>query len=408
MKEIRNESNIIFVKNYLNLIIVYGVLDFTLGIFSVFLGERTIFISVMLSLRLFLDILLILFNLKNLRFKSIEIFLISILFLNLILGLFYFPLGRRHFTDFVNPLMFILKIISFRIYFLTMYNYRNFNNYISKFSKIMFWAGIIGVIELYILISIMPAYLGATPIIYPYLIKGLLEMDFSTILFSIIAVFFAGKRAMLIGVIVVIFVYYGLIRKKLKSIILFFILFFSLLSSLYISYKEKIEENPAVSKYKYTIDELSSDNFAYNNLDLINIVSGGRISEIEGAFKYFDTPFDFAFGQGAGFTYRWYQVDGLDFEDYHSNVHFTPAGIVSKYGFFFFLFLFIYIFDTLRKTRISVKRYDFLSIFFYLYVIGALIDSFFAYTLFIEILLPIALGYLQAKNIKQDNFEFFD
>ena len=394
-----------FVEKYLILIIIYGVIDFVIGGFAVFFDIRTPFILTMLSIRLLLDFLLIVFNFTKIKLSKLEILLIGLLFITLFLGILNFPIGRRHFTDFINPLMFILKISIFR-QFLSFQSNIWIKTYIFKFARILFWVGMINVAALYIINYFMPIYLGATPIAYPFLIKAMLGSNIKYSSIAIIGVILAGKRAILLGVIVILVTYYVIIKKKIKSIFYFLIAIF-FLSSIYIIFQDNVEETQAINKYKNSFNAISSYDFEYDDLDLLNTISGGRISEIQGAFQDFDSPFEYAFGQGVGFVFRWYLSDNIIIQDNHSNVHFSPAGIISKYGLLFFISLYFYIFLAMIKSRLGWKKSNYLHIFMFLYVIGVLVDSLFAYTLFIDIFLPIALGYLTIYS-KKNNLDDYD
>jgi hypothetical protein len=154
----------------------------------------------------------------------------------------------------------------------------------------------------------------------------------------------------------------------------------------------KNSKNAALEKYIYSIQTISEADIDFRDeksINMIDLLSGGRISEIKSSTNSLST-LDILFGKGPGYTYHF---DGLTAEhenSEYSNVHFTPVNFLTKYGLFFTVIIFYYLLSTLFKTNgLDVYR-KLLTLMLLMY----LVEMLFAFNIFVEPLIPLCLGYL--------------
>jgi hypothetical protein len=130
-----------------------------------------------------------------------------------------------------------------------------------------------------------------------------------------------------------------------------------------------------------------------NELAVMEIFTANRSTEIVSVLAKMNGPIDFIFGRGIGFTYP-YESMAQDFSNpEYSNVHFTPLNLITKYGLIFYLVLAFYIAVILFRGNRKSKT----SLFLILMCISIIVDSFFAYVIFVIPFFPIALGFIQAN-----------
>ncbi len=125
------------------------------------------------------------------------------------------------------------------------------------------------------------------------------------------------------------------------------------------------------------------------------IITGGRIAEIEGSFKNIKW-YEYIIGRGSGFTYDLKSVS-YGYVKNHSNAHFTPVALISKYGAVFYITFMTYIILTIVRARKGWKKHNKYYLIVILMTIGTIVDSCFAYVFFVDNFLPIGLGFLQAN-----------
>lgn len=380
------------ILNYLNFLKFFILINLPISIIGTFLGIRDYTTYLILIPFTLLDLVFILSNLKKITIKKIEVFLILLLIISFAIGICNtLSISRRHLTDFTNPFFFILKIIVIRKFLSNDQTY--LNQFINQFSRQLFISGFISILIFYFLSRFKPMYAGITPTTHPFFIIGMIKNSVPILLSSFFVVLLSGKRALLLSSLIIFIIYQIVIKKKGKLIFKFalIVVFGSILFSFL---GLKMEGISALEKYKWTIETIqeNKENITLDS-EILNVITAGRLEEVNGATKTMNT-LDYFVGKGVGFTYT-YTSEALDFENNeYSNLHFTPLSIISKYGIIFFIILFIYITGILH----GFKKFGNLSIFFGLYVLASLIDMLFAYTIFVDPLIPLALGYLSNKN----------
>lgn len=364
-------------------------------LFSSALHIRSFFILSYLLSYILLDISAILLNLNSFKLKKVEVVLILILFITIPVGLINNPIiSRRLVTDFLVPFIFILKIALIRHFLSKKKIYQFFTEvFISRFIWWNFFSAVFTLILFYIIRTIYPMYLGLTPQIYPLLIYSILSSSNLFIAISLMIIFFSGKRSMLFGAIIIILT--GQLRN-LKNRLRFIQFFFLIVVTVYFMFHYfEINKTTAFNKYKWTYEKLSENMY---DPDVLDLVTGGRVGEFNSILKNME-PFDYVFGKGIGFTYK-LESFGYKNEENHSNAHFTPLSIISKYGLIFYIVIMGYVIKTLIKSRKGKNKKDPLNLFCFLFIIGINIDFLFAYGFFTNKFFPFAIGYINRKKLK--------
>jgi hypothetical protein len=383
--------------NYLKIARILLLLNLPFGVIGTFLDIRDLSTYMILLPMTFLDFIFLSSNYTKLKFNKIEILLIVLVLCSVIIGLLNtLSLTRRHISDLTNPLFLILKIVIFRSYIFESIPF--LKKFIPLLAKQLFYVGFGSILLFFVLSFYKSMYAGITPTVHPFFIDGMTKGNGLSQVASILIILLSGKRALLISSSIIFILYQILIKKKGKIILYIFVAFFSL--SFLISYLGlNVEGISAFEKYKWTY-ELYMDNKDDLNYDseILNTLTAGRLAEIQGATKVM-SPLDYIIGKGVGFTYTYFSQSLNEDMTEYANLHFSPLGIITKYGFIFYFVFMFYIFSSL--TKFSTNGY--LSILFGLYIIATLIDMLFAYTIFVDPIIPIALGFL--TNRKRFEYE---
>ena len=383
--------NLKIVKIYLKFLLLITAINIPISTFGTVLGfpfrDLTVYYTLILSI--VIDSLLILSYINKIKFNKLEILLIFLIFNSLLIGVInnHLNFGRQFLTDLLFPLFFILKISLFR-------NIFKRKDAISFIKKNLAFACrlllIFSFISLFVLFLFKDDinYIGNSIYTSPYLIISFLKSFNLKVLFTILINVFSGKRAILLASIIIVLFGYLFIKRKFPfsviltiSLSIFFIFTFIF---------DNADNSKILGKYITTYENLMK-----NDLDnkFLDIATAGRYGEIIGVLEQINS-INFFIGSGVGFTYNYVKISG-DLIEYHNNVHFTPLGLISKYGFIFFFLIYIY----MIKNLIKIKSYNLIYVFFSLYIIGLIIELFFAYHIFIDPFLAIAIGFLESyKN----------
>lgn len=389
----------LYLKRYINFLLFFAIINSPLSVLGTFLDIRNVTTYFILIAWLLGDAVFIIINIKHLRFKRVEIIILILLLMSVIVGLFnyYDQFDRRVVTDFTNPLFFMLKAILLRQGFKNSEKFEDYFN-VTFFKKIVtytFVSGIVTVIMYYVLNKIKPMYAGLTPMSHPAFILGLVKGNLVYLLGSLAVIILSGKRALLISSIVILVVYRFKVNGKIISNV-FLLSFAILLGVVIFNYGSNTESIAALDKYKWTYETIRDSEIKFSLEDesgILDLITAGRMGEVRGALIEMH-PFDFVFGKGVGFTYTYKSFSIEDNIENYSNLHFSPLGLITKYGVPFFLMLLVYFFYCLK----GFKNNGVFGVFFGLYLIGVCVDMLFAYVIFVDPLLPIALGYLSYKR----------
>lgn len=387
-----------FVNQYLKLLLFLSFINGPINLIGSALGEREITTYIILYSGLFIDLFLVGVNSKNLRLKPVEQFLIFLLIFSFFYGVVNNPDGgRRYITDSLIPMMLILKVIVFRNYAIGIVNQNKIIRFLKSYSMYLFVSAIITTVLFYILLPYYPMYVGLTPILYPFLTTNIVFFNWINLLIAVILILLSGKRAILVGTLIILFFHKIVFEKKIIKTSLIIAIIFSFFSWAITNNFDYFMQQEAFSKYNWTVELLLSDDFKLNNTDLLDLISGGRMAEIEGSLRGIKW-YEYIIGRGSGFTYDLLS-NTYGYVKNHSNAHFTPVALITKYGILFYITFMIYIISTLIKARKGLNRNNKYNLIVILITIGTLVDSCFAYVFFIDNFLPIGLGFLQVSII---------
>ena len=381
------------------LTLILAAINSPLAVLGTFFDLRDLSTYFILISWFLLDFFFIASYSKLLKPNKYELILFFLVFCSVFIGFINSnELSRNFITDFTNPIFFLSKIILIRR-FLT--GGSNFYTYFKQkfFKRIIKYAIISSVLTVtlfYFLSQFKPMYTGLTPMSHPIFISGLIKGSLLFQIGAIIIVFLSGKRALVLSSIFIYLIYNFIIKKKYKTLIYFF-MFFIFLGLTFKITNINLFNISAFQKYEWTINKIheSIEDIDLDN-PLIDLISGGRLNEIN-SVKAEMNPIDYVIGKGIGFTYP-LNADYYPYVKNTNNIHFTPLSIISKNGLLFYIVLITFFIVLLTK----IKRTDPLSVFFGLYLLGSMTDMLFAYTIFVDPILPISIGYLSSHfNIKK-------
>lgn len=348
-----------------------------------------------------LDIIFIISNINKLRFKRLELFIVLILAFHLTIGIFILPKYSKSYDeitaikDTVLPIMFIMKILIFR----KIFSRRNIKNY-KKVLLISCLAIVTIQIFIFIISPMSELSVGLNPPVNVLLGAYFAGGPLIFLAISILVLLLAGKRSIFLSLIVAGIVSGG---RNLKIFIIFSCLFllgfflvdFTDSSSINLIDKIAISYNAIME-----ISDFSEASEARNAA--LYIATAGRSEEFFAIFRFME-PINWLIGIGPGFSYS-FDHPSLGYID-RSNAHFTPLSISYKFGLIIGVFFLFYVSkDILWGLRNSQV---FLSTILLLF----LVQSFFSFNIFVEILYPIIISWLSfyraEKNTSKNSADNF-
>jgi hypothetical protein len=364
-----------FIKFYLIILPLIALLGIILSIFRIAFSIDYVQLYILFGTSL--DLIIIILGRKYLS-KKIILFVFYILMFSVLVGLIQGnEITRRYITDFTNPFFFFCKIYIFKAF----WEVNDFKKFIRYYTKI----GVIGSLILLPITYYIFSLAGASRMaIFPPM-----ELPFSYflqsnnvlfLLISFIIIILYGKRAQLVGAMVTLFIFklYLSRKKLLLNVTLITLSFFLFLLSL-----KYFSDNLAINRINYTIEQFQDSGTSG--------VANTRILEVEAILSEMNSVVDFFFGKGIGFTYYYEHTA----DSSRSNAHFSPLSFISQYGFIFTMFLYYYLIRTIfKKTKKRSSNYNIAAIT----CIFIFIESFFAYTLFVTPIFPLAFGYLKTRK----------
>ncbi|MDN3381579.1 hypothetical protein QL995_02645 [Pseudoalteromonas sp. APC 3358] len=371
-----------YVNFYLYMVPLMSCMGILLSAFRI--SDGISFILVYLLFSLVLDLILVMFYAKSFWNKDVAICLF-LLIPPLLVGLVNNEFSRRHLTDLLVPILFFIKVSFFSKYWLN----KDISEYIKIYSKITLLLSFFLLIIVYSLFSSS----GATRLsIFPPLELSASYYLFSNPILFVLSFFLIiayGKRAQLISAIIVFCVSYRFVNYKMKLVFIMIACFIIAGVTFFIS---NDPNNISVRRFVYSIGLLFNGDF-----ESINKLSAGRFDEVFAIFSEMEIS-DFLFGMGNGYTYELMLSSG-EMKDV-TNAHFTPVGLLSKYGIFYTLFVYYFFLKLLFTSKIK-GRADTDKVV-YLAVLFLFLESFFSYSLFVVSITPILIGSLLSfKDIKE-------
>jgi len=221
----------------------------------------------------------------------------------------------------------------------------------------------------------------------------------------------SNKRGPLISVLVMIcaaitsrFAFWGTGGSKIRknSIILAFSLALVLLliaPLLPILLSEEIN-HPFMQAFTKTTERLFSLFATEQDQISFNAASAGRIEEIDLALNSLRGA-DYFFGRGAGWTEITAYGKGIH------NIHFTPISLLTVFGFPFAIFVYAYaawlIVSMLKWILANGSHTEKVALF---YLIGSLVHTMTAYSLFVDLLNFFFLGVLARAHTRRKRHKY--
>jgi hypothetical protein len=376
---------------------------------QVFTGDFTVMPAMLLGAKLTLDGIFVFSNIGRIELKWAEVYFSSWIILASLLGLAHLLTGSDQFNfwrilkDTIPALFFFMKIAICRSYL---------EKWEFPIKKLVFWSLFLSLANIAIFYGLNGPdfmYVGLTPPINQVVAGSVFYSSTGLFIVSIIVIYFSGKRSYLIAVGIVIILLYimrlqnkQLISNKFINYLLTATIFAILLSLVYqgaIVDKLLISLNSLSIIYDAAIGvaQSSSHNENISELETYNalyVATAGRWAEVHEIIKSMSL-LDWIFGHGAGFTYQLELLDGTVLESY-ANSHFSPLSLSYKYGVIFAILFYIWI----AKKTFFCPDLDSRKLFWVLIIVLLLIQSCFAFNLFVEFLLPVALAAIQSNSRK--------
>lgn len=397
--------------NRLLIFISFGIFYHLIETFGVFFYSgtgSTDFNTFTLLAYLILSIVFVLINIDIIRLRFIEIALIAWLlpFLGFECALILFdekPNNGSTLLVHLLGLLFLLKIAVIRHF---NFNIKNLEIYFFRLAWVLFFlsASQLGFFFFYGLFYDEFRYFGlALPISFcaAYFVSK--TRGFSPI-FILVLAFLSGKRSHVLSLIIS-FPYFWFKNakrrswrfrewneRKITAMILSFcgLVFLFWVGGEHVSGKYA---NTLVALRELSITDLTAMKSLGGNFRL----DGGRFMEISSAFMNFG-PINWMFGSWTNTEYEYLNLNDGVTEMRHF-IHVTPASLIFKYGIFFTLGLYWYILSQLTRALVSVK---WLERFGALGLLILFVQSFFAFNVFVEPMLPLFIAIIIANPVRKN------
>lgn len=345
---------------------------------------------------LFLIVLFAL-NLKNIKLNLVEIILLFYPILHLLFGVIVNGISRHTVSDLYTAVFFAILII-----FMRNTSFIFSKNLQVKFANWMFWGLLVSILS-YKLAPLLGLRIYSVGIISIFSLYPLIVYFYNgnrlKLIITIILILLGGKRGVILsGLLALLFI--GVGQKNIKKPIRIFVVLSAVVfifSLFYMSISpERISKLPSeVQPMFYRM--MHTNPFSEYN----RIGTDARVLEVKGAMKpIVENPFYFLTGKGSGYAYEYIDANN-EFVTLLHNTHFSPVTILSRFGVVYTLALYFFIVKTifigLRKMRRNGLGFE--SKILLLYTIASFINSFTAFTLYIDYLFILSLGLLNNKNI---------
>lgn len=317
----------------------------------------------------------------------------------LCLGILYFNPVVTLLNDIVLYCMLLMKVWVFRLLFSYPAVINYFHEWIKCYLKYTIFMSVVMLLIAYSLLSMGYRFYFQAPVDVTYIMAIVSSYgQVGLMIFFLLYGLLCGKRMIFIGVLVIAMI--SIFQGGKRLFVLLFIASFLFFCGLFLHLYFDMDNVQGVGKFV----SLFEKGLGEGDLSLME-----RFKEIDPA-RYLEvvslwnsmSGIDFWVGKGFGYRYE-YDLSILDYSlinyETHSNSHFTPLGIVSKFGFlglFFWIIFFSYfIYKSFSQRKIS--HYHFAN---FLFLVSLIVQSFMAFSLFTNILLPIVLAYILSVKSK--------
>lgn len=311
----------------------------------------------------------------------------------LILGVFQGNSLLTLVNDFVLYLFVLVKILIFKAIFTSIKDFSLFERWLGRYIKYTVVMAVLMLVCAYGL-----SYLG-----YKFYFQAPLDITYVSSYFaasgSYLGLFFllcyaalSGKRMILIGMFVVILC--ALFKRFRLQLATIFRWLGGLLCVMVLVFTVDLSEVPGLSKVAELTaksEEWDGEGFA----DLISRLDPSRYTEVVSLWRSLDAV-DLFLGKGFGYRYQ-YDLSILNFtldnKESHSNSHFTPMGVISKFGFIGLLLWSVFLMALLVKSFRYARGNPF-SFAAFVFLLSLIAQSMLAFTLFGNLFFPLVAGYI--------------
>jgi hypothetical protein len=136
-------------------------------------------------------------------------------------------------------------------------------------------------------------------------------------------------------------------------------------------------------------------------LETLSVIDPVRFSEVRTIVDELDSNEAFAFGLGFGYRYKLkkeylpndFRPVGNQFEQHHSNSHFTPLGVMLKFGAFELLLWVLFLAYIFARALKRTREFAFFNPYITVGVMAYIVESFFSYVFFTTPLVPLLFSF---------------
>lgn len=387
------------IKGYLyciTSIIVFGLFISLIRLYTSLNLVRLVLLLFMLNNAWF-----ILINIAKLRLRLFSIVMFFLIVISFCRGLFLNDINERIILDTYKPLSFILIYQLFSSIDITIVK-EKLNLIFKMLSFFLYNTSVFFGLTSFGLLFLIGGYPGMRlPAILPAAYLAVNDKKVRIIII-IIAILLSGKRAVLLAIIPAIIIGFK-IKFTLRKLV--YVMFIGMVGFVLVNANwETLKQTKGISKFTYTIEKITQYRKT-NDIMFLNNASGKRLEEVTSSLHDFSF-LDYLWGAGSGFTYDLYDIERKKMKTAkYGNVHFSPVSLLSSYGIIFMIlfygFLFRYCFLGFKYSkRFGSKFLLILSIS----LIGFVIESFFAFVLFVLPFFPIIIGFMHSeiKHLKSN------
>ncbi len=386
---------------YLKLAILLTAVDsiFLTYLYSAGMGDD--FVRIYLLAKVVIDAVFVMSNWKLMRPSRFEAALLMILALHAFAGFVLLPmisnayLPGRAVNDLIGPLFFITKVIMFR----GLIGRGDLSpNMIRLLVRSLIVLAVIQIMIFSVLSRSSGAYAGITPPVNVPIAFGLAFSQPWLIAVSMVVILLSGKRSFLLAAVIAIS-----IRSAVQPnnrvpfviggavVILVMVLVGGAASGMI---PEAILDKMRQSSMIFDLAGIVFRDgpgalFDESVRHDLYLATAGRSEEIFAIIANMNW-YNFFTGLGAGFTYSYMHWDG--WMDGYANSHFSPLALTYKFGIIFMLCTYQYIWEGVLTL---LKGDDKFASMIALAIIIFVVESFFAFNLFVEVFLPLLVALRQ-------------
>lgn len=352
-----------------------------------------------------LDVFFILGNWKNFKSSRLEIVLISVLAIHTVAGLVVMPmfstsyLPGRAANDVIWPILFLFKIVIFR----NLIEKGGFSTKDLKYLvRIMLYLSVVQIAIFVIFSRISGAYAGIAPPTNLPLSYGLAFSQPWMIVTCVIVILLSGKRSFLLGALVAVGVR-ALVQRKNRAAFLALGAFAIIVivgsiggaaaGILPQDISDKLKQagdifGPIGIAFRDGPSALLEDAVRHE----LYVSTAGRSEEFFSIFSVMSW-YNLFVGLGAGFTYSYLHWEG--WVDGYANSHFSPLALTYKFGIIYAGLLYWYVSKGILRL---VRTNDGLSCMVAFGLVMFLVQSLFAFNLFVELFFPLLIALRQVAE----------